>query len=155
MENIVMSTIVGTSSHIIFCRPFFVFYISFGHCVVCPISIYRIWSPLWLLQTVLVSECYLFRSWNRILIEQSSICVLGVSILSLPLIFFIGFRNCSYSVVFFIFHFKFWLQEIHKHIMSDKCLLTDDNCLHTRSMVNDSCYKTLHDHVTFTHVTWC
>jgi len=39
--------------------------------------------------------------------------------------------------------------------MSDKCLLTDDSCLHTRSMVNDSCDKTLQDHVTFCRVTWC
>ena len=33
--------------------------------------------------------------------------------------------------------------------MSEKSLLTDDSCLHTRSKVNDSCDKTLQDHVTF------
>ena len=109
-----------------FCRPFFVLYISFGHCVFCPSSIYHIWSPFWFLQTVLASECCLIRSWNRILFEPSSICVLGVSMLSLSMMCLL--LQCG----IFSLHFKFWLQEIDKHVMSNKCLPTDDSCLHTR-----------------------
>ena len=32
---------------------FFMFFFSFGHCVLCPCSIYGFWFPLWYLQTVL------------------------------------------------------------------------------------------------------
>ena len=38
-----------------FCRSLFVLsYFSFGHCVVCPSSIYGFWLPLWYLQALLI-----------------------------------------------------------------------------------------------------
>ena len=36
---------------VVFCRSLFILF-SFGHCVVCPL-IYRLWLPLWYLQTLL------------------------------------------------------------------------------------------------------
>jgi hypothetical protein len=44
---------------------------SFGHCIVCPSSIYRFWLPLWYLQTLLILIyiyiCTILMQWPSVL----------------------------------------------------------------------------------------
>jgi hypothetical protein len=68
--------LIDLSFMCMFCRSFLSFYLFyFGHCVVCPSSIYGFWLPFWYLQTLLI-EVPVPRQES----EQSFICVLSVSI---------------------------------------------------------------------------
>jgi hypothetical protein len=63
-------------------------------------------GEVWIHKTSLTPPLFIEVSVPRDESERSCICVLGVSILLLFLRFFsIGFLNCSFGVVFFVFHF--------------------------------------------------
>jgi hypothetical protein len=52
---------------------------SFGHCLVCPFSIYRFWLPLWYFQTLLtVYSTDMICSYQLIALDENTISSLSV-----------------------------------------------------------------------------
>ena len=57
---------------VMFCRSFVFYHFSYGHCVVCPSSIYGFSLSLWYLQTLILNNEQLF-SWHGRLEETVSV----------------------------------------------------------------------------------
>ena len=102
--------------------------VSFGHCVVWPSSIYRLWLPLWYLLAIMLSDLLRFTdSDNSFVVFWSLCCLLFFDILIL-ITSLVSFGHC---VVWPSSIYKFWLPlwYLLAIVLSHRLRITDSDYL--------------------------
>ena len=102
--------------------------VSFGHCVVWPSSIYRLWLPLWYLLAIVLSDLLRFTDYNNSFgVFWSLCCLLFFDILNL-ITSLVSFGHC---VVWPSSIYRFWLHlwYLLAIVLSDLLRFTDSDYL--------------------------
>ena len=102
--------------------------VSFGHCIVCPSSIYRVWLPLWCLLTIVLSERLRFIDSEYTFSIFWPLCCLTFFDLQIMITSLLYFGHC---VVWPSSIYRFWLHlwYLLAIVLSDRLRFTDSGYL--------------------------
>ena len=100
--------------------------VSFGHCVVCPFSIYRFWLPLWCLLAIVLSDRLRYTDYDYLFGIFWPLCCLSFFNLQILITPLVSFGHC---IVWPSSIYRFWLHlwYLLAIVLSDLLRFTDSD----------------------------